>query len=233
MNVLGIDTTTGVLGLILNKGEETISVSASSGLAHGENLFPWLEQILEKAALEPKDLELIVCALGPGSFTGLRIGLAAAKGLALSAGCPLTGVPTLDIYGSRYRFFPGTVVPVIDARKGRFYAACYNGGRRTGDFLDILPDDFRTMLAELKNVLLTGPNAAMIYTDGTSVPRPDHVAILPSSQELPTLLELGIKTFRESGPLADGAGPLYVRPSEAEAVRAQDKNGDHSPQSPE
>ncbi len=176
MNVLGIDTTTGVLGLIIAKGAETVSVSASSGLAHGENLFPWLEQTLEKAALTPKNLELIVCALGPGSFTGLRIGLAAAKGLALSAGCPLAGVPSLDVFGSRYGFFAGSVVPVIDARKGRYYAAVYREGRRTGDYLDILPDDFRDLLAKEKDVLLTGPDAAKIYTPASSVPRPPRVA---------------------------------------------------------
>ncbi len=223
MNVLGIDTTTGVLGIILGKGDETVSVSASSGLAHGENLFPWLEQILEKAALEPKDLELIVCALGPGSFTGLRIGLAAAKGLALSTSCALTGVPSLDVYGARYAFFPGVVVPVIDARKGRFYAAVYEKGRRTGDYLDIPPDDLRTLAAGREHVFLTGPDAHKIYDASASVPRPTHITVFPSAQELPTLLELGMKTFRESGPLPDGAGPLYIRPSEAEAKRTENQ----------
>jgi tRNA threonylcarbamoyladenosine biosynthesis protein TsaB len=220
MNTLGIDTATGFLGVIAAKNGQTAMVSTSAGLTHGESLFPWLERIMEVAGMNPRDLELVVCALGPGSFTGLRIGLAAAKALALSAGCPLAGVPSLDVFGVRNAFFSGTVVPVIDARKGRFYAACYREGRRTGEYLDIPPAGLRSLLDNEKKVLLTGPDAAKIYTPQSSVPRA-HITLFPSAQELPSLLDVGIQSFREKGPLPDGTGPVYVRPSEAEAKRVE------------
>ncbi|MBN2353734.1 MAG: tRNA (adenosine(37)-N6)-threonylcarbamoyltransferase complex dimerization subunit type 1 TsaB [Spirochaetales bacterium] len=218
MNVLGIDTATGRLGVIARKGEETCAVSVTSGFRHGEKLIAWIEKVLSSLSLEAKDLDLIVCSLGPGSFTGLRIGMAAAKGLALAAGCPLSGASTLDTFGARFAFFPGTVLPVIDARKSRFYTAVYEGGRRIGEYLDLPPEELRSIAEGQKNVLLTGPDAYKIYAEGSGMNKPGHVSIAVSSQELPTLLELGIQTFQSQGGLPDGAGPIYVRPSEAEIV---------------
>jgi tRNA threonylcarbamoyladenosine biosynthesis protein TsaB len=221
MNLLGIDTTTGYLGVIAQKGEEKALFSANSGFRHGEHLMAWIEKILASLTLKPRELDLIVCALGPGSFTGLRIGLATAKGLSLAAGCPLAGVGSLDIYGARYGFFPGTVFPVIDARKSRFYTAAFIGGRRTSEYLDLLPEEVRSTVAGHANTLLTGPDAEKIFPSDTFPAKPDKISILTSNQELTTLLDLGVRAWKEHGPLPDGAGPLYVRPSEAELVKAK------------
>jgi tRNA threonylcarbamoyladenosine biosynthesis protein TsaB len=223
MNVLGIDTATGCLGVMARKGDEEAVFSANSGLRHGENLLTSINQLLSTLALEPKGLDLIVCALGPGSFTGLRIGLATAKGMALAAGCPLAGAGSLDVFGARFAFFRGAVLPVIDARKGRFYTAVFEGGRRTDEYLDLLPGEMVELASGLKSVLLTGPDADKIFLPAAAIKKPENVSILVSKQELPTLIELGIESFKQKGGLPDGAGPIYVRPSEAELV-SRNKN---------
>jgi tRNA threonylcarbamoyladenosine biosynthesis protein TsaB len=219
MNLLGIDTTTGYLGVIAVTGDERALFCGTSGLKHGESLFPVIDRVLEAVALAPSDINLIVCALGPGSFTGLRIGLAAAKGLALSAGCPLAGVSSLDVFGARCAFFQGTVAGVIDARKGRYYAALYRSGVRTSGYLDLPPAELCALLEKEKTVLLTGPDADKLYASAGPAPKPDGVIVHPSYQELDTLLTLGRAAFEAHGPLPDGAGPVYVRSSEAEIVR--------------
>jgi tRNA threonylcarbamoyladenosine biosynthesis protein TsaB len=92
-----------------------------------------MEEVLRMAGLKPRDLTAIAVALGPGSFTGLRIGLSYAKGLAMALGLRLVGVPTLDAMalcavGSPLVRSGVTICPVLDARKGEVYVALYRAG---------------------------------------------------------------------------------------------------------
>jgi len=218
-NILGIDTTTGFLGIIARRGEECVSVTANTGFRHGEQVLPWIETTLAKLDLTPRKIELVVTALGPGSFTGLRIGLAAAKGLAAGTGAALVGVPTPDTFGHRYGFFEGTVYPVIDARKKRFYSAAYENGQRVTDFLDCTPEELIAAATDRPRSLFTGPDAALLATLFPGGTPPETIRIAPSPVELTALLELGLREFEQNGPLPENSGPIYLRKSEAEIVR--------------
>jgi len=141
VNVLAIDTATATLGLSLKTGSESHTLLLQAGLKHSEKLMPSIQALLLEAELDREELELIACSIGPGSFTGIRIGLATAKGLAqgvqaLGTSCRLIGVSTLDGLARRFRRFEGTVVAVNPSLlQGRSYGrlfgnhSCGSGGR--------------------------------------------------------------------------------------------------------
>ena len=88
-------------------------------------LAPGIDKLLNEAGWSYKDIELYTCASGPGSFTGLRVGMAMGKGLSLAVGCAIKAVPTLDIIRYDFDMTTGSIIAGIDARSGRFYYARY------------------------------------------------------------------------------------------------------------
>ena len=158
MRVLAIDTATEVLALCVDDGAARASLALRRGLQHSPALLPLADRLLAEMGFGAGELELVVCSVGPGSFTGIRIGLATAKGIAFATGCPLVGVSTLDALALPWACFPGSVWSVIDARKGRWYASCYREGRRVTEYLDLEPDALRARIAAgPAPILLAGP----------------------------------------------------------------------------
>ena len=126
MRVLGIDSATLVAGMAVVDGERVIVEGfLQTRKTHSERLLPLIDFWLREAELSLSDLDGIAVTLGPGSFTGLRIGLATAKGLALGAGKPLLGIPTLDALALNLTGVPGFICPILDARKSEVYTAVY------------------------------------------------------------------------------------------------------------
>jgi len=211
VNVLALDTATEAAAIALRAGDRLYARVAREGLRHAQTLVPQIEQLLAQAAIAGAALDLVVVGIGPGSFTGLRIAIATARGLARGASCALVGVPTLDVLARPLRAWPGLVVPVIDAKKDRVYAASYRGGDRVSEFLDVAAADLGAAVG-CGEALLTGPFAAETarraglgaWTLDLSHGLPDPVA----------LLELG----EAAGARGEGAdpAPVYLRKSEAE-----------------
>ena len=141
MNILAIDTATSILSIAVSSAEGIRHFEVDAGLRHSELLMDLADMVMKTAGLEASDLELVACMRGPGSFTGLRIGFAAAKGMALALGIPLVSVPTLDCMAAPCAVWPGLVIPVIDAKKHRFFTALYRGGQRLTEYLDAEPDE--------------------------------------------------------------------------------------------
>jgi tRNA threonylcarbamoyladenosine biosynthesis protein TsaB len=219
---LAIDTSTEALGLALEGRGVSLSVSLRVGYRHAETLVPWIERLLREADMTARELELLVVAIGPGSFTGLRIGLATAKGLAAGSGCAIVGIPTLDAWAWRHRAFPGIVVPVMDARKRRLYAGIYRSGERQGDLLDISQTELLARLSGLAPpLLLTGPFASRIAVDPTRAELPFTPSVDPlHAASAPLgLLSSGRAVYKREGSHGDGLVPLYLRGSEAEVKR--------------
>ena len=99
------------------------------GTSHGTGLLPACEALLEETGHAVSEVELVAVSLGPGSFTGLRVGVAAAKGLAFGLGCDVLGVSTLDVLAwNAVGLREGAVAPVLDARRGHAHAALYSVG---------------------------------------------------------------------------------------------------------
>lgn len=131
--ILGIDTATRWLGLALHSGT---AVLAETGWKcqnnHTIELTPAINEMLNRAGLVPTDLDAIAVAIGPGSYTGLRVGLAVAKGIALANQIPLIGVSTLDIVAASFGPLPGKLIVVAEAGRTRIVAAPYEWQSRFG-----------------------------------------------------------------------------------------------------
>ena len=130
MNILAFDTATQKLAAALKINSEIFTITADQGFKHSEKLLPAIEKLFEISGSKIDDIDLIGCTRGPGSFTGLRIGMSTATGLSLGKNIPLVSVPTLDYYSYSLDSFDGAVLPVIDARKNRFYTAVYHKGEK-------------------------------------------------------------------------------------------------------
>lgn len=174
---------------------------------------------MAEIGLAAADLQLIVCSTGPGSFTGIRIGLATAKGIAFGLSCPLIGVSSLDAFALPYSSFTGDLYPVIDARKGKIYTALYRGGERRSDYLDVTPAELRERLAGVsERVLFAGPDAGAIRTLLCTDENPvfvDRISAVSYSDPL-ALLDAGELAFARVGADPGEPVPLYLRKSEAE-----------------
>lgn len=223
MKVLGIDTSTscGSVGLIDDDwilSEYLLNIPVT----HSERLLGTIEHVLKEARLTVGDLDGWAVSLGPGSFTGLRIGVSAVKGLAFATQKPVAGVSTLDVLASQISSTSYLICPMLDARKGEVYAAFYryverNELKRESAYWAIKPEDLVKKIQEPTLFIGDGvraygnylrsslPSFALFSPDPLNVPHGSGVA------------KLGLELLRKGEPL-DLAHftPLYVRPSEAE-----------------
>jgi tRNA threonylcarbamoyladenosine biosynthesis protein TsaB len=133
MKVLALDTSTRAGSLALLDDERLVSTyQLDVSATHSERLLPAIDRSLTDAGWRVGDLELIACAKGPGSFTGLRIGLATAKGVALARELPLVGVNSLEAMALGFSFGATPICPMIDARKRQVFAALFAPDGRGG-----------------------------------------------------------------------------------------------------
>ncbi|MBE0616380.1 MAG: tRNA (adenosine(37)-N6)-threonylcarbamoyltransferase complex dimerization subunit type 1 TsaB [Proteobacteria bacterium] len=125
---LAIDTADRTVGVaLLVSGQVVAEYIETSAYRHSERLFALIDEALLGAGLARDDLTAVAVTTGPGSFTGLRVGLATAKGLAFALGLPIVGISTLEALAWGAMPFPGTILPILDARKRQVYAAAFEG----------------------------------------------------------------------------------------------------------
>lgn len=220
MIVLGIDCSSSMMSLSLKKNKSLYEIVVHDGFKHSENLMPQIDSLFKMASLSPEDLELIAVASGPGSFTGLRIAMSTAKGLAFGASANIVSVSTLDAYANTYSYFDGAVIPVIDAKKKRFYSSVYFKQEKKDIDLDISAEELLEKVKDYTKILITGPDAHMF----TDIAATDARIVLDKSFSSTTateVIKLGIEKFEKDGSDPKGAGPVYIRKSEAEILRSE------------
>jgi tRNA threonylcarbamoyladenosine biosynthesis protein TsaB len=219
MTTLSLDTSTELLCLAAEHGDSWATLCVQRGLKHSPALLPLAERLLADIGARAPDLELVVCSLGPGSFTGIRIGLATALGIGHGLGVPVVGASTLDSYALPWEAYTGDVFPVVDARKGRIYTALYGAGTRRGDYRDITPAELGTLLAAAREPLLVGPEAPRIRAMMGDAGR---AASVSDAVDPRALLRLGKLRYTKEGAEVEALRPLYLRKSEAEIAIKQD-----------
>ena len=130
--ILNIDTSTSVCSVALAKDGKVIAIKENNeGLNHSVLLGTYIHEVLQEHALEVQDLDAVAVSMGPGSYTGLRIGVSLAKGLCFGAGKPLIAIPTLQALAlavSAQLKEEALYCPMIDARRMEVYAAVYDRG---------------------------------------------------------------------------------------------------------
>lgn len=134
MVTLGIDTACEYGSVGLAKGNRSIGeLTYYAKMSQSEKLLSSIKKLLKITGVKRKELKLVSVSMGPGSFTGLRIGIATAKGLTLSLDIPLVGVPTADSYFRRVSFWTGQICVLISDRRNLVYQALYSDGEKVVD----------------------------------------------------------------------------------------------------
>jgi tRNA threonylcarbamoyladenosine biosynthesis protein TsaB len=237
VNILATDTS--AQPLVVTLRTESVFVTktfAGRALQHSERLVPTVQELCRDAGITEKDIDLLVCTRGPGSFTGLRIGMAAFKGMALALDKPLVSVSTLELYARCVPHFDGAVVTVLDAKKQRWYLAAFESRndegkhdvRRLSPDIDGIAEDLKNVLAPYDRILVTGPDAVVfapmlkeVLGDRTIIADTVSVNSIPA-----VLPEMGVEKFGKDGADDIGQGPVYLRKSDAEiALEEKQKNG--------
>lgn len=229
--LLAIDASCEYLGLALAGPDGRRSVlSFESGLKHGESLFPRIQELLAGLGLQAADLGAVVCSRGPGSFTGLRIGLAAAKGLSAGLDIPVLGVSSLDAMARCFAHWPGLCLCLLDARKQRFYGSLYRQGQAVADHQD---RELAEYLQQAGRLAASGPATALPLlvatphlgvvqaelarlgqtTGGTAGLEPWLAPAQASCFWMDALLDLGWEMLVHGRTSADDEGPEYLRHS--------------------
>jgi tRNA threonylcarbamoyladenosine biosynthesis protein TsaB len=210
-----MDTTTEILSLCAASGDSWAALTVSRGLQHSPALLPLAERLLQDIGCAVTDLDLVVCSTGPGSFTGIRIGLATALGIGHGRGIPVVGMCGLDAMARPWASHAGDVFPVIDARRGNIYTARYREGARQGEYQDVAPAELAAILDGAPAPLLVGADAHAIQSllgdAGAS-------AAVADSVDPRSLLLMGVESFQARGADPASLRPLYLRKSEAERV---------------
>ena len=164
MKILALETSAkSVSAAVAKDGVILASAYQNNGLTHSRTLMPLVNSMLHNASLTLDDIDLIAVAHGPGSFTGLRIGVSAAKGLAWAKGLPCCGVSTLEAMARGVSDFDGLIVCAMDARRQQIYHALFRaeGGRVTR-----LTADCAISLEELASQLRNDPADKLVVGDG-------------------------------------------------------------------
>ena len=200
----------------------------NTGLTHSQTLLVMAEDLLCQCGKKADDVTAVAVANGPGSFTGVRIGAAAAKGFAWGRECPIYGVSTLEAMALGLGAFEGYVCSVMDARRSQVYNALFyvNQGkleRRTPDRAIALSDLEKELKNLEKPVFLVGDGSKLCYnTLADAVP---HLVMPPENRMHQRAVGVGLAALAQASP-DDPAGlaPNYLRLSQAERERNERLN---------
>ncbi len=219
--LLAIESTAGAGSLALYQEKQCVAtLDEPDGHRLAERLSIMVEQLLGEASISYRDVKSIVASRGPGSFTGVRIGLALARGLAMAIDCPVRGVNTLDaLYAAACQTanVSGECLILVDARRGEWYAQRFASNGRA-EATPVLINHAQLAALSLPEALITN-NAGLLaeVTEETAFSRLPVTEIHPHAKWL-GLSAVATSTLpegREPDTEEDSARPLYVRPPDA------------------
>lgn len=224
--ILALDTSAKAASCAVYKDRLLLCESFSnSGLTHSVTLMPMIKDMLSHANISFDDIRLFAVSSGPGSFTGLRIGISAAKGMAMASDKPCAAVSTLEALAYNILPFSGVIATAMDARRNQVYAAAFLGGGATPERLmedEALPvADFAERLkAYAKPVMLVGDGAELCYeampgTLGDISLAP--AGLLHQRASSVCAAAANITEYQSAGKLA----PIYLRLPQAERERLE------------
>jgi tRNA threonylcarbamoyladenosine biosynthesis protein TsaB len=222
MRLLALETATLAGGAaLLDDGHLVGEIRLNIALTHSERLMAVVDRLLQDCGWEVRSLDALAVSVGPGSFTGLRVGAATAKGLALALEIPVAPVPTLDALAATLPFADSPVCALLDARRGEVYCSLYrwtgSAMTRQWDYLALPPETAAARLDPPVIVLGDGVAACRPHLArlGSGVREAGPVHSLPSPAVVGAL---GQAILAAGGGIpAERLTLLYLRPSEAEA----------------
>lgn len=229
---LGIDTANSPLAVAIVKDGQIITTEVTNiKVNHSAGVMPAIEHIFKKVSISPKEIDAIAVSQGPGSYTGVRIGVTIAKTLSWTLQKPLVGVSSLQVLATSATMFQGVVCSLIDARRQNVYAAAYDF---TKGLTPIVEDGHYSMLGLLAQLKELGQPILFVGHDvdnfwnliqqelGNSAIRAPYTLDLPSAAHLIHLAE------QQELPSIDATHafvPKYCRLAEAEANWLKEQKG--------
>lgn len=221
MRILAIDSSAKAVSVSIVEDSKILGeVFLNCGLTHSVTIMPSVEWLLKTTGLKISDIDRIAIAAGPGSFTGLRIGIAAVKGLAWACDIPCCGVSTLEAAAHGAAHTGGTICAVMDARAQQVYNAIFtaNDGRltRVCDDRAITLSELSEELLKYNNVVLVGDGAELCYRafEGKHAIAPEHIRTQRAAY---------VAALAQSVPVCSSQElkPEYIRLPQAERERLE------------
>lgn len=224
MKILSVDTSANVATAAISADDKLIcEFSVNNKLTHSQTLMPIIDSILKQAETDLSEIDLIAVANGPGSFTGLRIGVSAVKGFAHAANIPVVGISTLTSMAYNLPYCPHIICPIMDARRSQVYNAVY---KWNDDELTELKapralgiDELLDELSDYERVVFLGdgvPVHKSVITEKLG-DRSSFAPLNANLQRASSLSAAAIKAYAK-GKAVDGSEltPDYLRKSQAE-----------------
>lgn len=230
MLVFGIDTCCmAATAALMNDDIMVAQTVVNQNKTHSQIMMPQIEQMFKAAEVDPMLVDAYAAAVGPGSFTGVRIGVATAKAMAQGAGKPCIAVSTLEALAYSSKYFDGVIAPILDARRGQVYNALFSGGV---DGLERLCPDRALSLDELLEEIKKMDKKALFMGDATLVFRDRIEAVLGNKAVFApkvvnlnlagAVAEIGIEKLKTGDTVEYGKlVPEYVRLSQAEREKLE------------
>lgn len=225
MLILALDSTAVTASVALCRDETPIaSFHVKNGNTHSETLLPMVEAVLKTAGLGVDDVDLFACSVGPGSFTGVRIGVATIKGLAFGKNKPCIGVSTLEALALNAIPFDGIISPVMNARRGQVYNALFR--YENGVLVRLCPDRALSALELEAELAKKGEPFALVGDGVEEMARvavktaPERISALLTDQNAVSVARCAYRAFLD-GQLGTDAElkPVYLRLPQAERER--------------
>jgi tRNA threonylcarbamoyladenosine biosynthesis protein TsaB len=225
MKVLGLEASTTAGSIALVDGDDLRGeVWVSTSRTHSERILHGIDQVMRETQMTCGELDGVAVGLGPGSFTGLRIALSTAKGLALARGIPVAGIPTLEALARNTPYWGECICPAVDARNGLVYGGVY---RVAGD--GRLTTQQEAGLREMRQWAMTITGPVLFLGSGAAAYREAIVSVLGGLAHFPppelmhpraaVTARLGRDVLlSRGGDHLDSLIPLYLRKSEAERL---------------
>jgi len=229
MIVLGIDTSTQVNTIaLLQDGQLLCETVLNTNKNHSQRLMPMIDVLLKEAELRIESIDGVAVASGPGSFTGLRIGMTTGKALAWSLSKPVVGISSLDGIAFNAQGVAGTICPILNARRNQVYTALYKMDtgelERISDYMAVEPLELIKQLQSHEQVILLGDGVeefASIFAESLG----DRLMIPTSANRLPRASHIAYLGWKRllKGEIDDAVNlaPLYVREADAKNIFEQ------------
>lgn len=217
MKLLAVDTALDALAVaVLVRDGERVDVVASTeiiGRGHAERLMGAIDAVLARAGVDLDAIDAFAVTTGPGSFTGIRIGLAVTRGFALAAARPSVGIPTLEALAAEARASVSgrAIFAVLDARKDEVYAQGFDAAGAALDRAEVLAPALVAARASVLDAVLVGTGAALVAAHAPAL----TVLAEPRIPAIETVARLALARLDACGGVCDKPSPLYVRPADA------------------
>lgn len=224
MKILSIDASTISAGAaVIDEGKVLGEITTNTKITHSQKLMVVIDQLLNDLDIKIGQMDAIAVSVGPGSFTGVRIGMATAMGLARSKGIGLIGVSSLEGLANNVSHFDGLICPIQDARRNQIYTSFFRNEMREEEDLALDVDDF-IELANKKNekLLLVGPDAHLFY-EHIKENVECEVVLVSDQHAYPRAASIGIVASKKEA--KQSIKPNYVRKSQAERAY-EEKHGE-------